>query len=359
MVPTDVILTLQEVPGLGPRKVRAILDTYRDVTSWRDLLGCNLALVDGISDTLVKRLLAADPEVGRRILDSAQHLNTRYVHYWHDDYPPLLKQLYDAPIGLFIRGAGSLVGDFLGVVGTRQPTAYGRDQARRLSHELVAAGLGIISGFARGIDSIAHRAALETGGPTIAVLGCGVDVIYPSENRRLYQMLLANGLALSEYPPGTKPEGHHFPQRNRIISGLSLGVLVVEAGIGSGALITAYHANDNSRAVYAVPGSIDRPKSAGCHELIQDGAKLVSKVEDILSELPSPYAAPPGQQLDFLRDLPEPERDILEYLDGEPVVVDRIAEGLHLDISELLSVLLHLEMKGLVIQSAGKQFARA
>ena len=359
MVPDHVILLLFVEYGLGPRKVRAILNTYPEVTSWPDLLGRNLARVEGISSTLVERLQSANPDMGRRILDKTHDLKARYIHYWHDDYPPLLKELYDAPVGLYVRGAGSMKGDFLGIVGARQPTAYGRKHARTLAHEVIATGLGIVSGFARGIDSIAHRAALETGGPTIAVLGCGVDVIYPVENRKLYQTLLEHGLSVSEYPPGTKPDGHHFPRRNRIISGLSLGVLVVEAGIGSGALITAYHANDNGRVVYALPGPVDSAKSAGCHELIQDGAKLVGRVEDILAELPSPYAAPPGQQLDLLRDLPGPERDILEYMDGDPVVVDQIAEDLNRDISELLSVLLHLEMKGLVIQTAGKRFSRA
>ncbi|MFB0517393.1 MAG: DNA-processing protein DprA [Candidatus Neomarinimicrobiota bacterium] len=304
---------------------------------------------------------ATEPDLGLVILEKLSRLDSRYVHYWHEEYPSQLKAVYDAPAGLYLRGAGSLQVDFLAVVGTRQPTTYGREQTRRLCHELVAAGLGIVSGFARGIDTAAHRAALEMGGNTIAVLGCGVDVVYPMENRKLYQELLAKGLAVSEYPPGTSPDGHHFPQRNRIISGLALGALVTEAGKGSGALITAYHALDQNREVFALPGRVDSAKSAGCHELIQKGAKLVGRVEDILSELIPPYSAQPGQQVDLLRevDLTDPEREVLDYLQREPVLVDKIAEELHRDISELLGVLLHLEMKGLVVQSAGKRFARA
>lgn len=359
--PEGVIITLGEVPGLGSRKVRALLNTFPDVTDWRDLLERDLTRVEGISGTLIERLRAADPDTGPRILEQLPRLNTRYVHYWQEDYPVQLKALYDAPAGLYVRGVGSLEGDFLAVVGTRQPTTYGRDQTRRLCQELVAAGLGIVSGFARGIDTAAHKAALETEGSTIAVLGCGVDVVYPMENRKLYHELLEKGLAVSEYPPGTSPDGHHFPQRNRIISGLSLGTLVVEAGKGSGALITAYHTLDQDREVFALPGRVDSAKSAGCHELIQKGAKLVGRVEDVLSELIPPYSARPGQQIDLLRevDLTDTEREIMEYLTGEPVLVDRIAEDLQRNISELLGVLLHLEMKGLVIQSAGKRFARA
>jgi len=361
MLPEEVIIALGEVPGLGSRKVRAILNTFPDISGWRDLLARDLTRVEGISDTLIERLREADSDTGLRILEKLPRLSTRYVHYWHEEYPAQLKAVYDAPAGLYFRGAERLEGDFLAVVGTRQPTSYGRDQTRHLCHEIVAAGLGIVSGFARGIDTVAHRAAFETGGNTVAVLGCGVDVVYPMENRKLYQELLEKGLAVSEYPPGASPDGHHFPQRNRIISGLSLGTLIVEAGKGSGALITAYHALDQDREVFALPGRVDSIKSAGCHELIQKGAKLVGKVEDILSELIPPYSAEPGRQIDLLRevDLTDTEREIMDYLRREPVLVDQIAEDLHRNISELLGVLLHLEMKGVVIQSAGKRFARA
>lgn len=359
MIPAEVVLTLLNVPGLGSRKVHAILSAFPNIGNWPELLDCGLGRVEGVSHTLVERVRSTPVDIGQRILDDTQAAGARYIHFWEPEYPAMLKNIYDPPAGLFVRGQGGLEGDFLAVVGTRQPTPYGREQARHLSHELVAVGLGIVSGFARGIDTTAHSAALEVGGRTVAVLGCGVDVVYPAENRKLYKALLEKGIALSEYPPGTKPESHHFPQRNRIISGMSMGTLVVEAGAGSGALITALHTLDLDRQVFAVPGRIDNSKSTGCHDLINSGAKLVGQVEDILTELSPPYSAAPGDQLDLLRDLPEPERGILEYLSREPIPVDRIAEDLNHSISELLTILLFMEMKGLVYQTAGKRFYRA
>jgi DNA processing protein len=323
------------------------------------LLSRDLKKISGISGTLVDRIRAADTELPAKILDQCAALETRYIYLGHPEYPGLLAELYDAPVGLFVRGKGALDADYLAVVGTRRASDYGREQARQLTFGMVAAGLGIISGMARGIDSYAHKAALEAGGQTVAILGCGVDVVYPSENRKLYQQILEQGLAISEYPPGTKPEGHHFPQRNRIISGLALGTLVVEAGAGSGAIITALRSLDQDREVFAVPGRINDSRSEGCHNLIQQGAKLVTKLEDILSELQQPYSAGPGVQLDLLRDLPDPEREIIEYLDGDPVQVDRIAEDLGQNISSLLSLLVTMELRGIVVQTAGKRFSRA
>lgn len=358
MISGALVITLLEVPSLGPRKAKAILQTFPDVTSWRDLLDQDLLVVEGVSKSTIEKLRSADPAHGTRILDRAAELGIRYVHYWQDEFPEHLRDLYDAPVGLYLRGNGDMRGDFIAVVGTRQPTPYGRSVAKEMCHALIASGIGIVSGFARGVDTIAHQAALEMKGVTIAVLGCGVDVIYPSENKLIYPQIMEHGLFVSEYPPGDTPDGHHFPQRNRIISGLSMGVLVVEAGSNSGALITGHIANDQQREVFAIPGRIDSPKSAGCHELIQKGAKLVGKVEDLLEELSPPYSAPPGHQIELLRDLSEPERGIMEYLTKEPVQVDFMAEELDQNIAELLSVLLHLEMRGLVMQYAGKQFSR-
>ncbi len=358
MIPGALVITLLEVPSLGPRKARAILQTFPDVTSWGDLLDQDLLAVEGISKGTIEKLRSADPDHGTRVLDRAAEMGIRYVHYWQDEFPEQLRDLYDAPVGLYLRGNGDLRGDFIAVVGTRQPTPYGRSVAKEMCYALISSGIGIVSGFARGVDTVAHQAALDMKGVTLGVLGCGVDVIYPPENKGIYPQIMENGLFVSEYPPGTTPDGHHFPQRNRIISGLSMGVLVVEAGSNSGALITGHIANDQQREVFAIPGRIDSPKSAGCHELIQKGAKLVGKVEDLLEELSPPYSAPPGHQIELLHDLSEPERGIMEYLTREPVQVDIMAEELARDISELLSVLLHLEMRGLVTQYAGKQFSR-
>ncbi|MFC1480752.1 DNA-processing protein DprA [Candidatus Neomarinimicrobiota bacterium] len=359
MITNDVILSLQQVHGLGTRRIRAILNTFPNVTDWGDLLACDLRTVEGISSTLMDRFSTIDQGENRRILDRAHAVGASFVHYWSTDYPEQLKVLYDAPVALYVRGAGKIEEFYLGVVGTRKPTEYGRASTRLLAQELIAAGLGIVSGFARGIDTLAHRTALEVGGATIAVMGCGVDVVYPPENRKIFQSLLESGLVISEYPPGTQPDGHHFPQRNRIISGLSLGTLVVEAGQNSGALITAFHSLDIGREVFAVPGPIDSPKSAGCNQLINRGAKLVMRIEDILAELSPPFAAVPGEQIDLLQGLSDAERGVMEYLDRRPVPIDKIAEDLQWNISDLLGTLLILEMQGLVSQTAGKQFARS
>ena len=344
---------------MGPRKVRNLLLAHPGLTSWADLQSADLRGIDGISNILLSRVRQANPEEALRILERCAAAGIRYISIDDPGYPDLLRELYDAPVGLFARGGGPLDVDCLAVVGTRRASDYGRRMTRQLSAALVAAGLGTVSGMARGIDSTSHQATLDAGGHTVAVLGCGVDVVYPSENRRLYDRLLERGLLLSEYLPGTPPDGHHFPQRNRIISGLALGTLVVEAGQGSGALITALRSLDQNREVFAVPGRADDKRAAGCHGLIQGGAKLVQRIEDILSELRQPYSAGPGEQLDMIRYVPEPERRLLDYLGPEPVLVDTIAEDMDWNISELLSLLVTMELRGLVMQSAGKRYARA
>ncbi|MCH8328192.1 MAG: DNA-protecting protein DprA [Candidatus Marinimicrobia bacterium] len=358
MIPAEVYITLDQVPGLGPRKVRNIFNAYPSISSWADLLSADLTIIDGLSSVLSSRIHQADSGKARAILDSCEQLGTQYIALTHASYPPLLAELYDAPSGIYIRGAGRLDADYIAVVGTRRASDYGRQATRELTAGMVASGLGIVSGMARGIDSAAHQAALDAGGITAAILGTGVDVVYPAENRKLFDQLIERGLLISEYPPGTKPEGHHFPQRNRIISGLALGTLVVEAGKGSGALITAVRSMDQNREVFAVPGRVDDARSAGCHALIQDGAKLVMRIEDIFSELQPPYSAGPGEQIEIIRDLPPPEQKVLGYLSREPVIVDKIAEDLSWNISELLSLLMTMELQGLVVQSAGKRYSK-
>ncbi len=359
MINNDVILSLQQVHGLGSKKIKAIIDTFPDVTDWRDLLACDLRSVEGMTASLLDRFSTIDAGENRRILDETSAMGARIINYWAADYPEQLKVLYDPPVVLYVRGKGRIEESYMAVVGTRRPTDYGRSSAKILTQELVAAGLGIVSGFASGIDTVAHRTALEIGGSTIAVFGCGIDVIYPPENRKLYDVMVESAVLVSEYAPGAAPDFHHFPQRNRIISGLSMGTLVVEAGVGSGALITAFHSLDIGREVFAVPGPIDSPKSAGCNQLINRGAKLVMKIEDILAELSPPFSAVPGEQMDLLKGLNDSERGVMEYLDRRPVPIDKIAEDLEWNISDLLGTLLILEMQGLVSQTAGKQFARS
>ena len=262
-------------------------------------------------------------------------------------YPSRLKEIYDYPAVLYVRG--ELLPEntpCLAVVGTRRPTIYGRQVAEEIVADLVQSNIVIVSGLARGIDTVAHRAALDNGGSTIAVFGSGLDIVYPAENAKLAQAIIERGALVSEFPLGTKPRAENFPLRNRIMSGLSLGVLVVEAGERSGALITAFQALAQNRDVFAIPGSILSPASKGTNRLIQEGAKLVSNCADILEELNLGIIAP--QQLEIEGFLPanEAESLVLQQLTPEPVHVDEICHGSGLSIPEVNSTLAILELKG-------------
>ncbi len=273
-------------------------------------------------------------------------------------YPVLLRQIPDPPVVLFYRGTLPPPDAFcLALVGTRRPSPYGRQVADWLASELAAAGAVIVSGFARGIDATAHQAALRAGKPTIAVLGNGVDVIYPAEHRRLYGQILEHGCLLSEYPPGTKPERYHFPERNRLISGLARGVIWVEGTERSGARLTVQHALEQNREVFAVPGRIDNPLSRGPHQWIREGcAKLVSSPEDILEEFPEFRAqrqrARPKVQLE-----PE-EEELLRLLPEDPISLEELAERAPLSQDRLLTLLTQLELKGQIQRFPGGRIAK-
>ncbi len=306
-------------------------------------------------------------------------------------YPTRLAEIYDPPLALFVRGRHiDPDAPCVAVVGTRRPTPYGVRMAEKFARELSARGITVVSGMASGIDAAAHRGALEGGGRTAAVLGCGVDIVYPLENEQLMNDIIRHGSVMSQFTMGTKPSKGHFPYRNRIISGLSLATLVVEAPSRSGALITARQAAEQGREVFAVPGQIGVLNSAGPHALIREGAKLVETVDDILVDLelpasarqPQPATVAPGQAWsgsEPAREHPVPaperapvqpttapkpavtgvERDILSVLSPEGSFVDEIAAACRISISEALSSLTLLELKGLVRQFSGKRFAPA
>jgi DNA processing protein len=263
-------------------------------------------------------------------------------------YPPALKEIHDYPPVLYVRGTlPPADGPCLAVVGTRRPTIYGRQVTEEIVTDLAVNGMVIVSGLARGIDSVAHRAALEAGGITLAVLAGGLDTIYPAENARLAQRIVERGALVSEHPPGTRPRPENFPLRNRIMSGLSLGVLVIEAGERSGALITANQALEQNREVFAVPGSILSPASRGTNRLIQEGAGLVSGYEDVLKELnltPSPRQA----EIEGLSPLDEVETTIVGLLSSEPNHIDEICHRSGLTMPQVGSTLAILELKRVV-----------
>lgn len=272
---------------------------------------------------------------------------------WNDpQYPKRLKEIYDLPPVLYLRGELKEGDEWsLAVVGTRRPTPYGRQAAEELAYGLARNNVTIVSGLARGIDAIAHRAALDAGGRTIAVLACGLDMVYPREHSRLALDIAAHGALVSDYPLGTQPRGEYFPRRNRIMSGLSLGVLVVEGDVKSGAMITASLALEQNREVFALPGSIFSPQSRGTHALIQDGAKLVQRVEDILEELNLTMVP---QQLQMREALPatDTEAAVLRHITTEPLHIDELRQKCDMPMATVSSVLAMLELKGLV-QLAG------
>jgi DNA processing protein len=238
------------------------------------------------------------------------------------------------------------------------PSTYGKTVTEKLTMQLVENGLDIVSGMARGVDTVAHTAAIKRGGKTYAVLGCGVDVIYPSENRKLYEQIVENGAVISEYFLGAKPDAVNFPRRNRIISGMSLGVLVVEAGKKSGALITAEFALEQNREVFAVPGQITNHRSIGSNKLIQQGAKLVQSVEDILEEISPKLRSQRILEKPLPPDLSEADRLLLSKLSTEPRHIDQLVLELDQSPAVLLGQLLRLELAGLVKQLTGKMFIR-
>jgi DNA processing protein len=317
------LVGLSLLPGIGPARFGRLLERCGEPErAWRasetDLMsaGVDAKSLPALLDA--RRALNLDAE-----LEKLRRYHVRVLALADPEYPPRLREIYNPPVLLYVRGEITRQDDqAVGVVGTRSPTVYGRELTARIVPQLVAAGLTIVSGLARGIDSVAHNAALQAGGRTIAVLGCGVDVIYPAENRRLFERIPEHGAVVSEYPLGTKPDAFNFPARNRIISGLSLGSVVVEAGPTSGAAITADYALEQNREVFAFPGRATDPRSAGCNRLIREGrAKLVTCTQDILDELDLTVAV---QQLEIKTAIPanDDEGRLLSLLSHEPVHVD-------------------------------------
>ncbi len=279
---------------------------------------------------------------------------------WHDpDYPARLKEIYDYPPLLYIRGSLLPEDEWcLAVVGTRRATVYGRQVAEEIVADLARSKITIVSGLAKGIDSVAHHSTLEAGGRSIAIFACGLDIVYPAENADLARRIMQQGALLSEYPLGTKPKAEHFPRRNRIMSGLSLGVLVVEAGETSGAMITAHLALEQNTEVFAIPGSILSPASRGTNHLIQEGAKLVRDYTDILEELNLTAVA---QQIEMKELIPASDTEslLLKQLGAEPVHIDAVCRASGLPVSTVSSTLAMMELKGLVKQVGAMNYALA
>jgi DNA processing protein len=291
------------------------------------------------------------------------------LNWTEPEYPQTLLQIYDPPVLLYVRGDPQVLNlPSLSIVGTRRPTLYGTQMAQRLGRELAARGVVIISGMARGIDAIGHQGAMEAHGRAVGVLGTGIDVCYPKENKKLYEKVLERGAILSEFPLRTHPAPENFPVRNRIVAGMPLGVVVVEGAQYSGSLITARLAMEFGREVFGVPGNVTQPVSFAPNQLIKQGAKLVTCAEDVIEELPTPVRAalvqaeqPEAEQRNLLAAaaLRGPEKQLYELLNAEaPVHIDDIVERSSLNSSQVLATLFDLEMKGVVRQLPGKQFSK-
>jgi len=354
---------LKSVPGIGDLLFKRLIDRFNSpelvfAATQEDLVG-----VDGITPRLaaaIKQCKISDSV--KKDLDLVMQKKYKIATMNDAEYPPLLRQIPDPPPFLYVLGRlnGSIRN--IAVVGSRNATRYGLSTTRRLCHDLAKLQMTIVSGMAVGIDSAAHQGALMGKGRTIAVLGSGLERIYPEQNRNLFHQIAENGAVISEFPLKTEPDAHNFPKRNRIISGISLGTVVVEATRRSGSLITARLAAEQNRDVFAVPGSIQSFKSTGTHTLIKQGAKLVEHAQDIMEELshmittPVEKEKPAASKTKRISQLSPDERLVLESLEPYPAHIDDIARKLSIEPGRLSSILLQLELKGIAQQSPGKFF---
>lgn len=354
-------VAINRVKGIGPARFRLLLDAFGSAeAAWRatvaDWTAAGLDARTASSFEQQRRHIVPDAEIER-----LHRLRVSALRLCDPSYPRLLREAPMPPPVLYLRGAITMEDEWaVAIVGTRRATTYGRQVTERLAAELAAQRITVVSGLARGIDTHAHTATLDAGGRTIAVLGCGPDLVYPPENARLAARIVEQGAIVTEFAPGTQPDAGNFPARNRLISGLSLGVLVTEAPEDSGALITTRFAAQQGRDVFAVPGNVTSRGSAGVNRLIQDGAKLVIEVNDILSEL-NLHMVP--QQMELRELLPETDSEsaILAQLDpaGEPRHIDEICRATGLPIAEVSGTLIMMELKGLTALVGPMTYARA
>jgi DNA processing protein len=363
-------LALALTPGLASRLSARLLKRFGSPdavfrASLTDLEGCRLPAP--VAQAVFKKEAFKRAE---KELKAAGNIDRcRLINWTEPEYPQTLLQIYDPPVLLYVRGDPEVLNHpCLSIVGTRRPTLYGTQMAERLGRELAARGLVIVSGMARGIDAIGHQGAMAVSGRAIGVLGTGIDVCYPKENKKLYEQVLARGAIISEFPLRTHPAPENFPIRNRIVAGMPLGVIVIEGAQYSGSLITARLAMEFGREVFGVPGNVTQPVSFAPNLLIKQGAKLVTNAEDVIEELPTPVRAalvkaerPETEQRNLLvaASLNPSEKKIYELLSPEDSKhIDDIVERSGLNSSEVLATLFDLEMKGIVRQSPGKQFSK-
>ncbi|NQU11891.1 DNA-protecting protein DprA [bacterium] len=371
MTSREAYIALNMIDEVGPVRVRALLDVLGTPAAILAASPGDLQRVSGVGGEVARQISRWQEQIDLAAeLERIAAADVRVVTREDPDYPRNLGEIYDPPLVLYVRGTLAETGDAhaVAIVGSRRATHYGQDMARKLAYQLAHAGITVVSGGARGVDTAAHTGALQAKGRTVVVLGCGLDTVYPAENGKLFdQVVDRGGAVVTEFPLGVKPDRQHFPMRNRIISGWSLGVVVVEAHLQSGALITARQAGDQGRQVFAVPGRADSPLAHGCHRLIKDGAKLTEDVEDVLSEFeylfpPSgPARSPEASGAEGALPLPplnELESKIMAVLGAEETGIDEVIRASGLTSAAVSATLVGLEMRRLVKQLPGKMFVR-
>lgn len=352
---------LNNITAFGPKRIKQMVEHFGSPEKAWKAAPREMNGVDGFGKALRSSFLSQRSQINPdNAWEELLAQGISLVTLDDIDYPPLLREIYDPPPVLYYTGKLEYCQQTcLALVGSRRYTPYGKEIANKFAAKLSNYGLTIVSGMARGIDTFAHKGVLEAGGKTVAVLGCGLDICYPAENISLKNEISKEGLIITEFPPGSKPLPSNFPRRNRIISGITVGTLVVEAGEKSGALITAEFALEQGRDVFAVPGGIGSPYSRGCHRLIKEGAKLVEKVEDVLEELPFyvENTVSSGKKI-INNPLLGPESKVLEAIHFEPLEIEEIARLSGFAPAQLYSVLSGLEIKGVIRQLPGKYFQR-
>jgi len=356
----ETLIWLNSIKGVGNRTIDKLTKHFVDISNiWTASTNYIMSLCD-IDEKIKNEIISNRNEnYFERLTSYILKNDIRVITYLDEDYPEKLKNIFDYPKVLYSKGEFNIEDKVaIAIVGSRKATSYGKWAADKFSRELARMGISIISGMARGIDTEAHKGAIKEHGHTIAVLGCGVDVVYPSSNRELYKDIISNGCVISEFSPGTHPINYNFPLRNRIISGLASGIIVIEAGEKSGSLITAEHAIEQGKDVFALPGNINNVLSKGTNQLIKEGAKLVMDVDDILEEI-SELNNKVNINKKIIKDysfLSEDEMRIIECISTKPTHCDIISFTTGINISLVNSMLTVLEMKGMIKQLPGRVY---
>jgi DNA processing protein len=356
-------LALNSLTDIGPVLCRRLVSVLGSPKTVFEMTMGELRNIEGIGENRARKILGFNHwDAMKKELERVEKEDITLITLTDSNYPEGLKQLPDAPILIYVKGNIDDTDKYaVSIIGSRKATNYGMQTAEKISYKLASCGLTVVSGMARGIDTVSHKGALKSGGRTIAVLGSGIDVPYPSSNRGLMNTIADNGAVISEFPLGSQPLREHFPRRNRIVSALSLGVIVIEATIDSGSLITVGYALDQGKEVFAVPGNINSINSKGTNDLIKKGARLIESAEDVIEELRPQIRGILREEKNssekLLSELSEDEKKLFSFLNSDPKHIDLIIREMEVSTGKVLSILLNLELKGIIRQSEGNFYS--